>query len=127
MWPFRRRTEPRIDTVRLGEMSSNAVDYPVLTVGQSRLVESFAELNFTESTAPLFTWARLVPITDPHMKTTADVEITVSDLPVGYLRPPALNTVIALIDEHRAASLEVPIVMMWTPAGPEVRVHHVVG
>ena len=127
MWPFTRRKAPRVETVRLGEMSSNAADYPVLTVGQSRLGDSFGELNFTESTAPSFTWARLVPIIDPRMKTTADVAITVSELPVGYLRPPALNAVIALIDMHRAASLEVPIVMMWTPAGPEVRVHHVVG
>jgi hypothetical protein len=127
MWPFKRRSAPRVESVRVGEISSQIADYPVLTVGQSRLGESFRKLDFTKSSDPVFTWALIVPIADPHMGTTADLEIRANHLPVGYLRPPALHSALALLDEHHAASLEIPILLLWTPAGPEVRVHHVVG
>lgn len=123
MWPFRRRTSALADSVRLGELSSVDDDYPVLTVGQSRLADSFTTLGFTEGDAPRFAWASVTPILDPGMGTIADVSIRVDDQVVGYLRPPALDAVVALADERRARSLEVPVMIVWTPAGPEVRAH----
>ena len=123
MWPFRKRTAPRIESVRLAEVTTSESDYPVLTVGQSRLGDSFAALGFEAEAQPRFTLANLVPIIDPGMKKVADLEIRVDGHVVGYLRPPALDTAIALLDSHRAESLEVPVVLMSTPAGPEARVH----
>lgn len=123
MWSFRRRTTPRIESVRLAEVTSTESDYPVLTVGQSRLGSSFAALEFEPDAEPRFILANLVPIIDPGMKKVADLEIRVDGHVVGYLRPPALDVAIALVDSHRAESLEVPVVLLSTPAGPEVRVH----
>ena len=123
MWPFRKRTAPRVESVRLAEVTTTESDYPVLTVGQSRLGGSFAALGFEPGAQPRFTLASLVPIIDPGMKKVADLEIRVDGHVVGYLRPPALDTAIALLDSHRAESLEVPVVLMSTPAGPEARVH----
>lgn len=123
MWPFRRRAAARVDSVRLGDLSHVADDYPVLTVGQSRLSESFAALGFAEGDTTSFSWASVTPIIDPGMGVIADVSVRVEDQTVGYLRPPALDDVVALVDLHRARSLEVPVMIMWTPAGPEVRAH----
>ena len=123
MWPFPRRKPPRVGSVRLAEVTTTESDYPVLTVGQSRLGDSFAALGFEPGAAPCFALANLVPIIDPGMKKVADLEIRVDGHVVGYLRPPALDTAIALLDSHRAESLEVPVVLMSTPAGPEARVH----
>lgn len=123
MWPFRRRKAPRIESVRLAEVTTSEHDYPVLTVGQSRLSDSFTALGFEAGAEPRFTFANLVPIVDPGMKKVADLEIRVDDHVVGYLRPPALDVAIGLLDSHHAESLEVPVVLLSTPAGPETRVH----
>ena len=123
MWPFRRRATELIDSVRLGELSDDVHDYPVLTVGQSRLSDSFAALGFGEDDDPLFTWASVTPIMDPGMGVIADVHLRVDDRTIGYLRPPALDFVVALVSRHKAHSLEVPVMIVWTPAGPEVRAH----
>lgn len=123
MWPFRRRPQALVDSVRLGELSQVDDDYSVLTVGQSRLSESFAALGFLKGCAPRFTWASAIPMIDPGMGTIADVCLRVDDQVIGYLRPPALDVVVALVDQHRTRSLEVPVMIVWTPAGPEVRAH----
>jgi len=123
MWPFRRRTAPRSECVRLAEVTTTESDYPVLTVGQSRLGGSFAALGFEPGAKPRFALGNLVPIIDPGMKKVADLEIRVDGHVVGYLRPPALDIAIALLDSHRAESLEAPVVLLSTPAGPETRVH----
>ena len=123
MWPFRRSKPPRIPSLRIAEDSTAVADYTVLTVGQSRLGDSFRLLGFTNDDGPMFVLARLFPVVDPGMKTVADVEIRVNELVIGYLRPPALDTAIALLDSHRAETLEVPAMIVATPAGPEVRMH----
>lgn len=119
MWPFRRRTAPKLEVVRIGAPSRDVADYPVLTVGQSRLTESFASLDFTATSPPLFTWSTLTPVVDPRMKTIADITIAVDGHIVGYLRPPALDQAIDLLGQLRAATLEVPAALMWGPTGPE--------
>lgn len=119
MWPFRRRKQPTTEIVRIGELSTDPRDYPVLTVGQSRLGDSFRALGFTSEDSPTFTWSTLAPIVDPRMKTVADVTICVDGHVVGYLRPPALDEVIDLLQRLRAASLEVPAALVWGPTGPE--------
>lgn len=123
MWPFRRRTPARVSRVRLAEVSQEQADYPVLTVGQSRLGPSFEALEFAPPETVRFMLATLVPIVDPSMKKTADLEIRVDGHVVGYLRPPALDAAIDSLHDHWAESLEVPIMLLSTPAGPEVRVH----
>lgn len=123
MWPFRRRRQPAVPSVCLAEVTTDQLDYPVFTVGQSRLEASFQALHFTSEDPPRFTLANLVPIIDPSMKKVADVEIRIDGHVVGYLRPPALDTAIAALHEQRAETLEVPVMLLSTPAGPEVRVH----
>lgn len=123
MWPFRRKPAPRVETVQLGDPSTQPMDYPVLTVGQSRLGASFAALEFGDDSDARFELATVVPIIDPGMGLIADLEIRVQGHVVGYLRPPALTTAVALLDEHHADSLTVPVMLLTTPAGPEVRVH----
>ena len=123
MWPFRRRPAPRVESVRLAEVTTSQSDYSVLTVGQSRLGDSFAALGFEAEAEPRFALATLVPIIDPGMKRVADLEIRVDGHVVGYLRPPALDMAIALLESNRAESLEVPVMLLSTPAGPETRVH----
>lgn len=123
MWPFRRRKEPRLESVSIGTPSTDPDDYSVLTVGQSRLGDSFTALGFTNDDAPRFELATLAPHVDPGMKRVADVEVRVHGHVVGYLRPPALDTAIGLLTEHRAAALEVPAMIFVAPSGPEVRVH----
>jgi hypothetical protein len=127
MWPFRRKPAPRVETVQLGDPSTQPTDYPVLTVGQSRLGASFAALEFGDDSDARFEWATVVPIIDPGMGLIADLEIRVQGHVVGYLRPPALTTAVALLDEHHADSLTVPVMLLTTPAGPEVRVHSALG
>lgn len=56
------------------------------------------------------------------MNAIADVTISVECVIVGYLRPPDLDRAIALLDEHNAQSLEVPCLLTWSPAGPEVSI-----
>ncbi len=46
MWPFRRRRSPRLESVPIGELTTDPTDYPILTVGQSRLVDSFTCAGF---------------------------------------------------------------------------------
>jgi len=123
MWPFRRRQTPRTESVRLAEVSSSESDYPILTVGQSRLNDSFAALAFDLGVEPHFALASLVPIIDRGMEKVADVEIRIGEQVVGYLRPPSLDVATALLDEHRAAALEVPAMVLSAPGGPEVRLH----
>lgn len=122
MWPFRRRRPPRIPLVRLEDFADPGADYPVLSVGQSRLQESFANLDFTAASEPRHTWAAIRPVIDPRMNAIADVTISVEGVTVGYLRPPDLDRAIALLDEHNAQALEVPGLLTWSPAGPEVSV-----
>lgn len=98
-------------------------DYPVFTVGQSRLAESFVALGFETSAEPRFLMATLVPVVDPGLGKVADIEIRVDDAVVGYLRPPALDVAIARLELERAATLEAPVMLLSTPAGPEVRAH----
>lgn len=120
---FRRREKPRTGSVALADASIDEADYPVFTVGQSRLAESFAALGFSDGDAPRFALATLVPVFDPAMRSVADIEIRLDGHIVGYLRPPALTNAIALLDGHRAASLTAPVMLLSTPAGPEVRAH----
>ena len=119
MWPFRRRKSPKLEVVRVGETSGDLADYPILTVGQSRLEGSFAALDFTAESASRFTWSTLTPVVDPRMKTIADITISVDSQVVGYLRPPALDQAIDLLERLRAATLEVPAALVWGPTGPE--------
>ena len=107
----------------VGSISTDPENFTVLTVGQSRLTDSFIAINFGSDSQPRFTQASIHPLVDPRMKTVADVEVRVETHVVGYLRPPALNTAIELLERHRASSLEVPVMIFSTPAGPEVRVH----
>ena len=121
MWPFRRRTPPS-DVVRLGELSDNDNDYDVLTVGQSRLGESFQALGIQADTAARYGWATLRPVVDPRMNAIADITVIVDGHVVGYLRPPALDMAIALLSEHNTRTLEVPVRLAWGPAGPDAMV-----
>lgn len=123
MWPFRRKSAPRVETVQLADLTTEPADYPVLTVGQSRLGSSFAALGFGDDASTRYEMATIVPIVDPGMGLIADLEIRVQGHVVGYLRPPALTTAVALLEQHRADSLTVPVMLLTTPAGPEVRVH----
>ena len=120
MWPFRRRAVPRSASTRLGDLSADPDDYPVLTVGQSRLGDSFRELGFGDDSEPRTDYAIVTPIIDPSLKVVADITISVDGQIVGYLRPPDLNQAAALIDEHHTETLEVPCRLFWSPAGPEV-------
>lgn len=120
---FRRREKPRTGSVALADVSMDEADYPVFTVGQSRLTESFAALGFSDGDPPRCALATLVPVVDPAMRSVADIEIRLDDHIVGYLRPPALTKAIALLDGHRAVSLTVPVMLLSTPAGPEARIH----
>lgn len=120
MWPFRRGTKPTTELVRRGEPSTDLSAYSVLTVGQARLGGSFDALGFVQTQSPWFTWAVLTPLVDPRMKLIADVTVTVDGQIVGYLRPPALDDAIRELTTARAASLEVPAVLVWGPTGPEV-------
>lgn len=126
MWPFRRRKPPRVERVRLEELAhdpeDNTDDYPVRSVGQSRLTPSFAAIGFTDTSQPRHLWALLEPIVDPRMDSVADVTISVEGVVVGYLRPPDLRRAIELFDHHHALSLEVPCLLVWSPAGPEVNI-----
>ena len=120
---FQRRPSKRIESFRLGELSQRLEDYPILTVGQSRLTESFETLGFTGAEQPRYCWSHLEPMTDPGLKIVADVQIRVEGQVVGYLRPPALDLAISVMVEQRARRLEIPVVLLSTPAGPEVRAH----
>lgn len=127
MWPFSRKPLPRIESVQLANISTEQADYPVLTVGQSRLESSFDALEFGDDSDVRFAMATIAPVVDPSMGLIADLEIRVQDHVVGYLRPPALTTAIVLLETHRADSLTVPVMLLTTPAGPEVRVHTALG
>ena len=119
-WPFRRRRPPLADSVRLGDLSTDASDFPVLTVGQSRLADSFDSLGITAESQPRVDFAVLSPIIDPALGLIADVTVSVDGQVVGYLRPPDLRHASAVMEEHLAATLEVPCRIFWSPAGPEV-------
>jgi hypothetical protein len=123
MWPFRRRKPPRVESVSLGYPSTNADDFTVLTVGQSRLGDSFTAIGFTADSEPRFTQASVVPLVDPRMGVVADVEVRVDGYVVGYLRPPSLNRAIEQMELQGAETLEIPVMIFFAPAGPEVRVH----
>lgn len=123
MWPFRRRQQPLVPSVRLADVDEAEADYPILTVGQSRLTESFSALDFGAGAQTRFALATLVPVIDPGMKSIADIEIRVDGHVVGYLRPPALDVAIARLGHERAETLDVPVMLISTPAGPDVRVH----
>lgn len=127
MWPFRRKPVPRVETVQLAELSHEPADFPILTVGQSRLGASFDALGFDADSDVRYEMATVVPIVDPGMGLIADLEIRVQGHVVGYLRPPALTTAVALLEQHRAGSLTLPAMLLTTPAGPEVRLHSSLG
>jgi hypothetical protein len=119
-WPFRRRTPPRADSVRLGDLPTDPSDFSVLTVGQSRLLDSFDSLGITAESQPRVDFAVLTPIVDPTLQLIADITVSVDGQVVGYLRPPDLRQASALMDEHHVAALQVPCRIFWSPAGPEV-------
>ena len=123
VWPFRRRRHPRLESVTIAELTTDPADYAILTVGQSRLADSFTALDFTGEQPPRFLVSRAHPVIDPRMKAIADIELRVDDHVVGYLRPPALNEAIDLLSDRHAEALDIPIAIFSTPAGPEVRVH----
>lgn len=123
MWPFRRRRGPRLESVPIGELTTDPADYSILTVGQSRLADSFTALDFTEEQSPRFVVSRAHPAIDPRMKAIADIELRVDGHVVGYLRPPTLNEAIDHLSDRHAETLDIPIAIFSTPAGPEVRVH----
>lgn len=123
MWPFRRRRAPQIECVTLAEVCESPDDYPVFTVGQSRLTDSFAALEFSSDSPTRFLPGTIVPIIDPSMNKIADLEIRIEGHVVGYLRPPALDAAISSLATHSARTLQVPVMLLSTPAGPEVRVH----
>lgn len=120
-WPFRSRPVPRTPVAVLGSASQSPEDYTVLTVGQSRLQESFVSLDMKPGVSPIFSLARLTPVMDEQLGIAADVTIEVDGQLVGYLRPPAVREVMAALDQHHADSLDVPAVLEWGPAGAEVR------
>jgi len=121
LWPFKQRTPPRVAVVRLdADSASPDDDFPVLTVGQSRLTESFSRLGFTAEDEPRLCSATLTPIVDPNLQRIADITVSVDGQVVGYLRSPDLNRASALMDDHHADALVVPCRMFWSPAGPEV-------
>ena len=109
MWPFRRRRGPRLESVAIGELTTDPADYSILTVGQSRLADSFTALDFTEEQSPRFVVSRAHPVIDPRMKAIADIELHVDGRVVGYLRPPALNEAIDLLSDRHAEALDIPI------------------
>jgi len=108
MWPFRRRRSPRLESVPIGELTTDPTDYPILTVGQSRLVDSFTALDFTGEKSPRFLLSRAHPVIDPRMKAIADIELRVDNHVVGYLRPPALNEAIDLLSDRHADAVNDP-------------------
>lgn len=120
-WPFARRDAPREPVIRLGDPSGDLRDYTVLTVGQSRLGDSFDALGLHARSEPMFAPARLAPIMDERMRIAADVTVMVDGHLVGYLRPPVLDAAMTARDRHRVDELEVPAALEWGPAGPEVR------
>lgn len=107
----------------IGELTTDPADYSILTVGQSRLADSFTALDFTGERSPRFVVSRAHPVIDPRMNAIADIELHVDGHVVGYLRPPALNEAIDLLSDRDAEALDIPIAIFSTPAGPEVRVH----
>lgn len=119
-WPFRRHRPPRADSVRLGDLPPDASDFPVLTVGQSRLADSFTRLGITTESQPRVDFAVLTPIVDPTLRLIADITVSMDGQIVGYLRPPDLRRASALMDEYHVSTLEVPCRIFWSPAGPEV-------
>jgi hypothetical protein len=123
VWPFRRTKPARAGSVELADLSLDSEDYSVFTVGQSRLAGSFAALGCADGDEPRFAMALLVPVVDPAMQSIADVEIRVDGHVVGYLRPPALTRAISVLDDHHADSIIVPVMIVSTPAGPDVLVH----
>ena len=118
---FRRKPAP-LESVRLGELSEDPADYSVLTVGQSRLSASFESLQFRADSEPRNIWATLLPTWDRRMNVIADISILVDGTAVGYLRPPALDEAIALLDKHNARSLQVPARLSWGAIGPDVAI-----
>lgn len=120
-WPFWRRETPLAECISLGTPSPDRHDYDVLTVGQSRLGPAFDVLGLTQDGSPIFTVARVIPVMDERMKVAADVTVVVDGQLVGYLRPPALDWAMEARERHQAEQVEVPAVLEWGPAGPEVR------
>ena len=126
MWPFRRRARPEpIGTKREGEHSANLDDYAVLTVSESRHPEVFARLWEQASSTErdqgrVKRWATLVPVRDPKFG-VADLSVRFDEETACFLRPPHLGIVAARIDQAHVASLEVPALVEWGPAGPTVR------
>ena len=116
MWPFRRRRRPRLESVPIGELTTDPADYSILTVGQSRLADSFTALDFTGEESPHFVVSRAHPVIDPRVKAIADIELHVDGHVVGYLRPPALNEAIDLLSDRHAEALDIPIAIFSTPA-----------
>ncbi len=126
MWPFRRRARPEpTGTLRIGEHSSNAADYDVWTVSESRHPEAFEELWSqawpTEREGDVLRrWAQLVPVRDPRFG-VADVGVDLDGRRACYLRPPHLDTVAHRAAEAGVLALEVPALIERGPGGTTVR------
>ena len=126
MWRFRRRRRPAASgTLRVGRHGASIDDYPVLTVSEGRHPDAFAALLETATTAErddgqLRRWATLVPVADPRFG-VADVGVEFDGRRACYLRPPHLGIAAARIEAAKVATLEVPALVEFGPAGPTVR------
>lgn len=120
-WPFRSRSAPWQDVVEVGEPSTSEDDYTILTVGQSRLGDSFRRLGLGPESPQRRTPALLTPIIDERLGVAADVTVAIDGHIVGYLRPPTVREVMSTRETRRANVLQVPALLQWSPAGPEVR------
>lgn len=126
MWPFRRRARPEpTGTYRLGGHSPDVDDYTVLTVSESRHPATFdaiwgAATAEEREAGMVRRWAVLVPVRDPKFG-VADLAVQFDGQAACYLRPPHLGLLARRIDDERVATLEVPGLIEWGPAGPSVR------
>jgi hypothetical protein len=125
MWSLRRRRRPEATgTLRIGDPSPDPSDYRVFTVSESRYPDTFDALfhgadDDERTSGTLRRWGTLVPIRDPRFG-VAELAVEFDGLRACYLRPPHLGRLAARIDAANVATLEVPALITWGPAGPSV-------
>ena len=125
MWPFRRRRPAPSGVARIAEPTGDPADYPVLVVSEHRFPEAYAALwagadEAEQAERAVFRTAMLVPVRDPQFG-VADLEVRIDGRLSGYLRPPHLGRVVAVIEEANAEAAEVPAHVEWGPVGPTTR------